>query len=430
VRVAGAEGPARLRIRSRRTFALVLALLAGGVLWALAAHALWHSSVPSGLRLPHTDPRSYFSSAYLHRSSSYERFLDIDNLLGSLTLLIVLALYAWRGDRLMRESAAGRIGTGMMLGMLGFAVVWIAEIPFDLAAVWWERRHGVSHQGYLASVLEGFAGLGGKFLFVSLALLIAMGFAGVMRRWWWAAAAPLFAALALLSTFLSVYLVPNTHQLKASKTSADVRQLARIERIPGTHAEVQDVSRFTTAPNAESVGFGPTRRVILWDTLLDGRFDRREVRVVVAHELGHLAHHHPLKRVGWLALFLIPAAALVALFTRRRGGLARPEAVPLALFVFVALQVLSAPLTNIVSRREEAEADWSALRATHDPGAARGLFRQLAITSLANPDPPTWSYVLDSDHPTIVQRIAMVEAWRLRTAFGSASPRPGAITRG
>jgi STE24 endopeptidase len=298
--------------------------------------------------------------------------------------------------------------------MLGFAVLWLAEVPFNLAAVWWERRHGISHQGYLSSLLSSFLSLGGTFLFVSLALLVTMAIAGVLRRWWWAVAAPIFAGLALLSVFLSVYLIPNTHSLKREPTAADVRRLARVEGIPGTRADVQEVKRQTTAPNAESVGFGSTRRVILWDTLLDGRFDRREVDVVVAHELGHLAHRHTLKRVGWLILFLLPAAALVALFTRRRGGLARPEAVPVALFVFVALQLLSAPLMNIVSRRDEAEADWSALKATHDPAAARSLFMTLAKASLANPDPPTWSYVLFEDHPTIVQRIAMVDAWQAR----------------
>ena len=177
-----------------------------------------------------------------------------------------------------------------------------------------------------------------------------------------------------------------------------------------------DVDRETTAPNAESVGFDSTRRVILWNTLLDGRFSRGEVRVVVAHELGHIAHKHILKDVGWLALFLLPAAGLVALFTRPRGGLARPQAVPVALFVFVVLQLLTVPLMNIVSRRQEAEADWSALRATRDPAAARALFADLARTSLANPDPPTWSYVLFDNHPTIVQRMAMVEAWQARQA--------------
>ena len=88
----------------------------------------------------------------------------------------------------------------------------------------------------------------------------------------------------------------------------------------------------------------------------------------------------------------------------------------MALFVFVVLQLLTMPLTNIVSRREEAEADWSALNATHDPAAARALFRKLAATSLANPNPPAWTYVLYQDHPTIVQRIAMVDAWQARPA--------------
>jgi STE24 endopeptidase len=395
---------------------MLAGLLLAAALWALAAHALWHSTVPGGLSLPRVDPSSLFSPGFLSRSRSYERLLDIDRLLGELTLLVVLAVYARQGHRLMRESAAGRIGTGMLLGMMGFAIVWLAEIPFGLLAVWWERRHGVSHEGYVSSVVSGFLGLGGEFLFVSFALLVAMGLAGLSRRWWWVAAAPLFAGLALLSSYLSIYLIPETEPLRDPVTSADMRSLARIEGIPGTRAEVQDVHRFTTAPNAESVGFGATRRVILWDTLLDGRFDRREVRAVIAHELGHLAHHHIIKRVGWLILFLIPATAIVALATGRLGGLARPEAVPLALLVFIALQLLTGPLTNIVSRREEAEADWSSLRATRDPQAETGLFVRLARTSLANPDPPSWSYVLYADHPTIVQRIAMVDAWQQRNA--------------
>lgn len=397
-------------------------LIALALLWAWAAHLLWRTTVPAGLRLPHIDPSGSFSASYLRRSSSYERLLDIDRLLGELTLIGVLVMYAGRGHRLMRESAAGRIGTGMMLGMLGFALAWLADVPFNLVAVWWERRHGVSHEGYAKAILTSFLGLGDSFLFISFALLVAMGLAGLTRRWWWAVAAPVFAALALLVTYVSVYLVPNTTPLRSSATLADVRSLARTEGIAGTRATVQEVHRFTTAPNAEAVGFGATRRVILWDTLLDGRFDRREVRVVIAHELGHIAHHHTLKQVGWLTLFLIPAGALVALFTRRRGGMARPEAVPVAVLAFVVLGLLSAPLMNMVSRRAEAEADWSALRATHDPRAARALFGQLARTSLADPDPPSWAYMLYENHPTILQRIAMVQAWQ-GTPEGTGRPR-------
>ncbi len=393
-----------------RAVGLALALLAICALWAWAASALWQSSVPA-LKLAHVDAASQFSASYLARSSSYGRFLDIDRLLGEIVLLGVLVLYARRGHRLMRESAAGAIGTGMMLGMLGFAVVWIAEIPFGLAAVWWERRHGVSHEGYVTSVISSFLALGGRFVFVGLALALAMGLATLTRRWWWALAAPLFASLALLSSFLSIYLIPETTPLRDAATAADIRRLARVEGVPGTRAEVQRVAKYTTAPNAESVGFGPTRRLILWDTLLDGRFDRREIAVVSAHELGHIAHRHILRRVGWLALALLPISALIALLTRGRGGLSRPEAIPVALLVYVALQLVTMPLTNLVSRHEEAEADWSALKATRDPAAAVALFRNLARTSLAAPDPEGWAYVLYADHPTIAQRIAMVHAW-------------------
>jgi len=389
-----------------------LALLAGAALWAWGAHALWSSGAPPSVHLPDVAPSRFFDESFLQRSASYQRFLGIDALLASATLLVVLALYARRGHRLMRESAAGRIGTGMLLGMLGFAVVWLAEVPFGLAAVWWQRRYEVSHQSYVGWVVESFLGLGSTFLFVSVALAIAMGLAGVLRRWWWLVAAPLFVGLALLFTFVGPYLVPNTEPLRDPKLLADARVLEHREGLGETRVRVQDVHRFTTAPNAESTGIGATRTVILWDTLVNGRFSRAEIRSVLGHEFAHLAHNDSLKRVGWLALFLIPATALIAWLTRSRGGLARPEAVPLALFLLVALQLLAAPLFNAVSRRDEAAADWAALNATRQPAADRAALRRLATTSLSSPDPPGWSKVLYGSHPPLIERIAMAYAWQ------------------
>ena len=374
-------------MRGRRLLGLA-GLAAGAGLWALAAHRLWRTTVPGGLSLSGEDAHASFGAAFLARSASYERFLAIDALLAGLVVIATLALYARHGQRLTRESAAGPIGTGMLLGMLGLGIAWLAGLPFDLAAIWWERRHGVSHQGYVLALVQGFLGLGGTFLAICVALLVAMFLARLLRGWWWLAAAPCFVALALASAYLSPFFVPATHALHGRATLTDARALARAEGVAGTRVEVQDAHRETTAPNAEAVGFGATRRVVLWDTLLDGRFSRREVRVVLAHELGHLANDHVLKGVGWLALFLVPASGLIALATRRRGGLRTPEGVPIALFALVALSLLATPLRNVVTRRVEAEADWAALQTTHDPVAARSAFRRLATASLADPDPP------------------------------------------
>lgn len=388
-----------------------LAVLLGAVLWLWAAHALWDTTALPSLHLPQLDPHRYFSASFLDRSASYEGFLAIEGVLASLTLVAVLVVYARRGQRLVRESAAGRVGTGMLLAMLGFAVVWLAEAPFGLVALWWQRRYHVSHQGYLSSLLGSFLGLGSKFVFVCVGVGIVMGLAGLTRRWWWLVATPVLAGLALLFVFVSPYLIPETSPVHSPTLQAEARSLERIEGAGKARLRVQDVHRFTTAPNAESTGLGPSNTVILWDTLLHDGFSRTQIRFVVAHEVGHLAHEDPLKQVGWLALFLIPTLGLIAFFTRRGGGLARPESVPVALLVLMVAQLLGAPLLNVTTRRQEAAADWAALSATHEPATDRALMHQLAVKSLSDPDPPSWVYVLYENHPTIMQRIAMADVW-------------------
>jgi STE24 endopeptidase len=99
--------------------------------------------------------------------------------------------------------------------------------------------------------------------------------------------------------------------------------------------------------------------------------------------------------------------------------------VPFALLVSFALSLLATPLENVVSRRYESEADWLALRATRDPSAAREAFRSFTLIDLAQPSPPLWSYVFIDDHPTVMQRLAMVRAWEARRGLKGAPSRAG-----
>jgi STE24 endopeptidase len=385
------------------------------VAWVFAADRLWSSSVvPDDLKLPHLRQSDFFSSTYLERASDYERFLRIDFVLSAIVLLVVLGLYARHGQRFTRESAAGRAGTGMLLGMLGFAFVWLAELPFGVASLWWERRHGVSKQGYLQVIFGSFASLGSRFVFICVAIGIVMGLAAITRRWWWVLSIPVFVALAFVFAFLQPYFLGGLHDVKNRGIEADARALARKDGVPDVEVKVQKVHKETTAPNAEAVGIGSSRRVILWDTLVDGRFSRRQIRTVVAHELGHVKRNHILKGIGWFGLAAIPVAFLIAVATRRRGGMYSPEAVPVAIFVVIAIQVATIPLQNIVSRHVEAEADWIALETTRDPAAATGAFHELATASRTQPRPPAWSYVLFDNHPTVMQRLEMVKAWEER----------------
>jgi STE24 endopeptidase len=412
------------RLAARRAvIALGVAILAGA--WLLAAIRLWHTSVPGSLNLPSLDPHAFFTQAQLDRASSFEAFIRIVAVLALVAQVVALGVYALVGGRFVRESAAGRIGTGMLLGMLGFGFVWFSQLPFGLVELWWERRYDVSHLDYVSWLISDFLSVGGEFLFISLALLIVMALTGVWRRLWWLAAAPALIAVFALFAVVQPYLIPDLHPLHDPKLAADARQLADDEGIPGTAVRVQGTHNLGGGPNAEATGIGPSKRVILWDTLVK-RFNEPQIRVVMAHEFGHLSRDHILKQLAWMLLLGIPIAFVVALATRRRGGLYEPEAVPIAIFAVVAMLFVLTPLNTAFTRRLESEADWVALQTTRDPGAAKQLFRRFTIIARVQPDPPGWANFLFGDHPSVMRRIEMAEAWRaLNPANARSTPAAG-----
>jgi STE24 endopeptidase len=381
----------------------------------VAAYFLWKSQVPANLDLPPVDEESVFTASELDQAEDYERFVRWDFVLSLLAAVAAVGAYAVYGPRFVRESAAGRIGTGMLLAMLGLAVLWLVQLPFGLAELWWQRRHDVTETPYGEWIVQTWFALGGEFLFICLAILIVMGLAGLLRDWWWVPGGGVFVGLAILFSFLFPYLLPGLEPLRNPALAADARRYERELGLDHIPVRVQDVGTETTAPNAEAAGLGPSRRVILWSTILDRRFSEDEQRVVLAHELGHHARNHLWEGIGWYALFAFPGAFLISRITRRRGGMREAEAVPIGLFAFVVLSLLALPLQNVVTRHLEREADWVALELTRDPESAKGLFEGFTTAAYAEPDPPTWSYVLLESHPTIVQRMAMAEAWEERS---------------
>jgi STE24 endopeptidase len=390
----------------------VLALAAAAA-WLLAAYLLWPTDVPDDLKLPDVDEDRLFDADLLERTERYERFLRWNGIASLAVLVAVLALYARRGHRFARESAAGRIGTGMLLGMIGFALVWIAQLPFTLADIWWQRRYGIVEAGYLEWLLENWLALGAAFLFICLWLLITMALAAPLRDRWWIGAAPVFTGLALLFAFLSPYLVPDQRD-PGSALAEDARRIARATDQDDVELKVQEISDLTEAPNAFAAGVGPSRRVVLWDTLLEEPFDRDEVRVAIAHEYGHHESNHIWKALAWYGLLSLLVLAVVARVARRWGGLYTPRAVPAALFALVLISVATQPFANLVTRRMEVEADWVALETTRDPAAARELFEGFTEVALVEPDPPEWAHLFFDTHPTIVERIAEANAWERR----------------
>jgi STE24 endopeptidase len=201
--------------------------------------------------------------------------------------------------------------------------------------------------------------------------------------------------------------------LPAGPVRSDVLALAERSGVDVGEVFVIDASRRTTAANAYVAGLGTTKRVVLYDTLVED-FPRAEVRQVVAHELGHVHHRDVSKGLLWVAVVAPVAMFAAAQLTRRLGG----TLPALALSVAVLVPLVTA-ISNQLSRPVEARADTYALRLTGEPEPYIAFERRIALRNVSHPEPPGLATFLLATHPPVLERIGLGVAFsRSRAARG------------
>ncbi|MDX6287964.1 MAG: endopeptidase [Frankiales bacterium] len=348
---------------------------------------------------------------------------------GSMALGLVIALvlgFTSFGARLIEAVARPfgggwptRAGLGAVVLVL---VVSLLTLPLDARSEVALRRYGLSTQnwsGWFADRAKGF-GLS----VVLLAVVAIVGFA-VVRAWphgWWAPLAALAAgAVVLLSFVLPVVVEPvfNTFTpMQDGPLRDSLMTLAREDGVPVKEVLVADASRRTTSLNAYVSGFGATRRIVVYDTLVE-KSTPEEVRLVVAHELGHAKRKDVL--TGTIEGALGAAAAVCGLYLllswgpllRRAGvpSLGDPRSLALVMALLVVAGFAIGPLTNIVSRRIEARADVHSLELTHDPDVFVQSERTLNVRNLGDLNPNPFVYAMFATHPSGPERIALARTW-------------------
>lgn len=398
----------------RRT---LLGIAMGAAIWGALAFLLLRTDVPA-LNLPRLAPTSYFSPAELDRINEFRTVTRWFWIATTLIELGVLAVLAWRGRRLasvvrrvLRLPAGAHVRCGAAVAAFCWFAVWFATLPVDLVRHWWYRRYDLTEQGYGAWVGDRALALVVTTVVVVLAVGVAVYLAVRFGRRWWLVGSAAIVVLGVLGVLVQPLVIEPLFNRFAP--IGDRNLAARIETLGNRlgvdveSVDVSDASRRTTTVNAGVSGIGPTRHVVLYDTLLDGRFTEAEILWVCAHELAHVARGHVWKGAAWFALFAIPSLAVIAWITERRGGLRDPAVVPLALVCTFALSLLTLPAQNSISRHYETEADWIALRLTDDPASQISTQLQFTRAGLAEPDPPAWALFVLGSHPTAMQRIAM-----------------------
>jgi STE24 endopeptidase len=239
-----------------------------------------------------------------------------------------------------------------------------------------------------------------------------------MPRTWWIPGSVAVVAFGAITTYAGpIVLDPIFNRftpLPAGRTRSDVLDLARKAGVDVGQVYVMDASRRTTAANAYVNGLGHTKRVVLYDNLLND-FSRDETRLVVAHELGHVRYDDVPRGLLWLAIvtpFGLFAASRMTLRLAPREERPGPAVLPaLALSVAVVVFLITT-VSNQLSRRVEARADSYSLQLTDEPDAFISFQRRIALKNVSDPDPWDWTSFLFGTHPTTVDRIGTGAAAR------------------
>jgi STE24 endopeptidase len=411
----------------------VLALLAVfGVLFALTTFPQSPQAREKALQEKFTEQEiedGYRLSVQLKLISWAGIFLE----LGFLLAIAGTGRARWFADRFDRWSGARWWLALLYMGGFCFLALSLLSLPLAIIRLEVLQTWGMSHQA-----LVDWLGDYGKRIGLSAGIgaLVLIGWYALMRwlpRLWWAAAAALGSVLAvafawllpiwidpLFHTFtpLSQYTNPKIKVTDLQQLQTSIPKLAAGAGVPVQEVLVMDASRQGSHTNAYFTGFGATRRIVLYDTLLENHTPA-EIEVILAHEIGHWQHRHiaiglTLGSVALLIGLYLLSCVLRWAINRRPFMLhspADPAGLPLILLLAFAGSLLTQPVENAISRHFERQADWTALELTRQPEVFIAAERQLARDNKSNLVPNPLAVFWFATHPPAWERIDMAREW-------------------
>ena len=362
------------------------------------------------------EPRAYFSEAQIEKAEAFRggqrRIYIVQTAIGLAVLVLIVRRPPERLAALRRPVLAGAAVAAAISVAAGLAALPLSAVARERA-----KDVGLVTQdwlGYAGDVAKSQA-LGAVFAALGGAVLV-FGMRRFGRRWWMPGAAVVVAFGAITTYAGPVVLDPlfnDFERLPRGELRADVLELARKAGVDVGEVYEMDASRRTTAANAYVTGFGRTKRVVLYDTLIED-FEPAETRLVVAHELGHVHHRDVRNGLIWLAIvapFGVWAAALLAERLAPPGGALGPRAVPAVALSLALVAPVVTIVSNQLSRDVERRADAFSLDLTRDPETFVAFQRRITVKNVSDPDPPAVVRFLLGTHPSTIERIGMAKAF-------------------
>jgi len=355
----------------------------------------------------------YFDQDFLKRSSEYHKIsLTISLVSKIITLFFMMAVLfiAWK-----YFSKTPRIPILMALTYIALFYVILQLILLPLSyyrGFIIEHRFGLSNQTLSMWFSDFIKSRAISFVISTGALTGIYALMVYLPKYWWQVSTVAFIIFIIIGTYLYPIIIdPLFYKFEKLEDNKLKSQIIDISRKAGIEIEdvlVADASRRTSRANAYFTGIGNSKRIVIFDNLLN-KFTGQQTVAVIAHEIGHWHYKHIIKNIIMGSALGVLAVFLLQIILGKAGLVGDFKAILLIILLMSTLSFITVPVQNTISRFFEKQADEFALKLTEDPEIQVSLTVKLASSNLSNVCPHPLIKVLLYSHPSTMERIKQAE---------------------
>jgi STE24 endopeptidase len=373
---------------------------------------------------------SHFSSSFLIKAADYNRsamLISIAERFVSWVAMIAIVAIFWKNAHANMRIA---VYWAIIIFIAFNITLYIVMLPLQ----YWQgfvlgHRFDLSNQSLAAWFIDVLKDRAiSLFINSGIMTLLYVLIIKLPKTWWIAAAATLILFFILASFIYPVVIDPLFYKFTPLKDEVLLKEINAMTDKAGIKIDkilVADASRKTNTVNAYFTGMGGTKRIVIYDNLLNNH-SRGEVISVIAHEIGHWRYRHILYNtiIGCAEIILLvfilkmvqSGIGVNMSITQSQPGPGFSTAfgqpvnfgvkfVAILFILYSFLSYLSMPLDNLISRQFESQADRASVELTGDPATQVKIFENLATTNLSNVKPGKVLEYLIFSHPPIMDRI-------------------------
>ena len=376
--------------------------------------------IPDEFHGIYDDEKYAESQRYLKETT---RFGQIQSLI---MLPLTIAFILLGGFRVLNDvalvSSEHMILQGLVFGGILILLSQISGLPFRIYNTFIiEEKYGFNKTTGITFIVDLMKGLLLILLLgAPIFALVLWIFSSVANAWLWA-----WAALSLIQLFIMfiapVFILPlfNTFTpLEAGELRSAIENYAASQQYTLSGIFKIDGSKRSTKSNAFFTGFGKTKRIALFDTLIENH-STEELVGVLAHEIGHCKRGHIKKSIVISMISTLLMFFILSLFVTKTGlysafGI---EGTPLYAgliffgFLYAPISMILGLLGNLLSRKHEFEADAFAAETTQAPGKMINALKKLSVDNLSNLTPHPLKVFLEYSHPPVLERIKALKTF-------------------